>query len=136
MERISIDNGLKSFEIADNEGNVRGVISFNPSDFGFIERAKKVQQDIIKYADTIPEDASEETLVKIDKTVRDKIDELFSSNVSEVIFGNVNCVSFSGGKPLFRKALETLIPIVSKTIVEEMKKIEDHINKYTKGIIK
>ena len=45
-------------------------------------------------------------------------------------------VSFSGGKPLFRKALETLIPIVSKTIVEEMKKSEDHINKYTKGIIK
>lgn len=44
MERISIDNGLKSFEIADNEGNVRGVISFNPSDFGFIERAKKVRR--------------------------------------------------------------------------------------------
>ena len=81
MERISINNGLKSFEIADNEGNVRGIISFNPSDFGFIERAKKVQQDIIKYADTIPEDASEDTLVKIDKVVRKMIDELFNSKV-------------------------------------------------------
>ena len=136
MERISINNGLKSFEIADNEGNVRGIISFNPSDFGFIERAKKVQQDIIKYADTIPEDASEDTLVKIDKVVRKKIDELFNSKVSDIIFGRINCLSFSRGKPLFRTALETLIPIVSKTITEEMKKSEEHINKYTKGIIK
>lgn len=134
MERLVLDNGLKSFEIADNDGNVRGVITFNPSDFGFVDRSKKLMNEINEYVDTLPDDMNEDMLIEIDKIVKEKINVLFGSDVSTVIFGNTNCLSFSDGKPLFHKALEALIPVVTKAIKSEMKAGADSIEKYTEGI--
>lgn len=134
MERLVLDNGLKSFEIADNDGNVRGVITFNPSDFGFIERSKKLQAEIMEYTESIPEKATEDIMNEMDKVIRDKIDKLFASNVSDVIFGKINCLSFVDGIPLAKKALDTIFPVIGKAINAEMKAGADSIEKYMKGI--
>lgn len=134
MNRIIIDDGRKHYEIADSAGNVRGEIAFNPSDFGLIERMKKLQERLTEYIDGIPEDATPEMLYEADLKIREELNTLFDSDVSTVIFGNTNCLTSCGGCSLLEKAIKSLIDIVTIELRNEVKKSNARINKYTKGI--
>lgn len=135
MEKLVIDNGLKSYEIEDANGNVRGIISFNPSDFGFIDRVPVAIKNIEAFKDQIPEDAGADILRQYDELIRKELNTLFGSDICTVIFGDVNCLSMSGGAPLYFKAIETLIPIVVETITKEAEASKERINKYTEGVV-
>lgn len=51
MANIKIETGLKVYDIEDENGNVRGQISFNPSDMNFFERAEKIKEKINELMD-------------------------------------------------------------------------------------
>lgn len=135
MERLVIDNGLKTFEIADNNGNVRGTISFNPKDFGLPERLQKMEADIEEYFKGIEEVNDIDVLNTYDKYIRGKIDAAFGSPVSDVIFGDINCMTITDGVPLYTKALTVIAPIIINSITSEVNKSIDRMNKYTEGVI-
>lgn len=148
MQNLVIDDGLKEFTI---NGDPNRVIRFNPSDLNLLERfdqaektideeQKKLQEDIELKANGEPaenqEDIEEsiEVIRKVNKLIKDQIDFIFDSDVSDVVFGNQSPMSTVKGKPLFERVFDAIRPVLEKEITKEMKASEKRINKYTDQI--
>lgn len=135
MERIIINSGLKSYEIADEEGNVKGVISFNPTDLSIYTKAEK----LVKYIDTAlyriakitAENANNsDILTEIDEHIKNSINDIFGNNASDIVFGNQHSLSLSGGESLALKFILQFMPIMQKNYEQEMRNSKERIAKY------
>ena len=75
MASIKIETGLKTYDIEDEHGNIRGQITLNPKDMGFFSRAQKMRDKILHYMDSIDwnnnDKTDDEILIIFDAT--DKI---------------------------------------------------------------
>ncbi len=142
--RIVIDTGLESYEIADASDKVLGVISFNPRDLNFYGRARRIHGDIVslvREAQQVAKDAESEadatfieTIDRIDKQIRAKLDELAGCNISEVAFGAVHCMSLgSNGRSLCLNLLEGIAGLVEQRFAEQAEKSRAVMNEYTEG---
>ena len=60
-EQLTLDLGLKTFEILDIDGNVAGTIRFNPADPGFVGRWKQAEEKIQSYQKKITDLAASGT---------------------------------------------------------------------------
>ena len=60
-EQITLDLGFKTFEVKDPDGNVAGVVRFNPADPGFVGRWQQVMQKVESYRQKIQEMADSDT---------------------------------------------------------------------------
>lgn len=148
MQNLIIDDGLKEFTI---NGDSNRVIRFNPADLNLLERfdqaekvieeeQKKLQDDIKLKASGEPVEEQEdfeesiEVISKVNKLIKDQIDFIFDSDVSDVVFGNQSPMSTVKGKPLFERVFDAIRPVLEKEITKEMKASEKRINKYTDQI--
>ena len=53
MASIKIETGLKTYDIEDEHGNIRGQITINPKDMSFFGKAQKMRDTILHYMDDI-----------------------------------------------------------------------------------
>ena len=86
IQRITIDTGVKSYEVADLDGNVLGVIRFNPTNTDIVVRLNNLN-DRLQSEDFEKEIAESEavgSLAKMNQRVRDALDEAIGSPVSDV----------------------------------------------------
>lgn len=146
MRNLSFDDGFISLTI-NNDPN--RVISFNPADMGILERiAKSIDviekvtndnQDIKLKNDGTPfEELANiaETVNKVDKTIKEQINYIFNSNISDAVFGNQSALSLCKGVPLWESFLLTIIPVIEEEVMKEKKKSAERIKKYTKQVVK
>lgn len=138
MASIKVVTGLKTYDIEDEHGNVRGQISFNPSDFGFYERANNFYDHMEKMIETIEND---ETLVGVDKiteadrVMKKELNELFGDeHASDVVFGSQNCFNTLNGVSFVERFLNAFMPIIKKEFEKEKKNSQKRIEKYTQGV--
>lgn len=155
MENINFNDGYKEYSI---NGDDTKVVRFNPSDMGILARMDKALSAIadigkelksidapIKNDGTVEfEGADDETLTllkvageqlsDIDKKVRAQIDYLLDSDVSSIAFGNQSCLSMVGGKPLYERFLDALMPIIKKDVEAERNASKKRVEKYTKAV--
>lgn len=143
MASIKIATGLKTYDIEDENGNVRGQISFNPSDTNIIKRATEVQKVIdkcinnAKNLDVKNEEEFVNEVNKIDNTIREQVNYLFDcEDVSDIVFGKQNVLSTLNGKTFVERFLEAFIPIIKKEFENEQKKSQERVNKYVKRVKK
>lgn len=129
MNNLNFDDGYKSFMI-NNDPNK--VIRFNPTDYGMIERIEQSMKiideanmsvnDIELNADGTPVlESASESVSKTSKIIKDQIDYVLGSNVSDIVFGKQSPLSTVKGKPLFERFLECVLPVVQKEIEKEIK---------------
>jgi len=135
MDNLIISSGIKHISIENENGQVTGEISFNPSDVLFAEKFYVVygefQSKLTEYlskaqnldlqkdefdANGMPINAKQgiEFLREVCDFMRGKIDELFGSGASQSIFGdvlNLNTISqfFEGITPYFQTDREKKI---------------------------
>lgn len=146
MRNLSFDDGFISLTI-NNDPN--RVISFNPADMGILERISKSidviekvtndNQDIKLKNDGTPlEELANiaETVNKVDKTIKEQINYIFNSNISDAVFGNQSALSLCKGVPLWESFLLTIIPVIEEEVMKEKKKSAERIKKYTKQVVK
>lgn len=143
MNNLSFDEGYKEFTINNDESR---VIKFNPSDYAIITRlaeAKKTIEDAIKKAGDIEINAEGQAvdfertgdMVKmVDDVIREQVDYIFASKVSDKIFGSQSPMSNIGGEPLFVKVFKCIEPIITDALTEKRKESKKRVEKYTKGI--
>jgi hypothetical protein len=149
MASIKIATGIKSYDIEDQYGNVRGQISFNPSDLNFINRLADMENKINKYMSeyekkrslTVSDesvasdsDSGLEALDEIsfyDAQIKRVIDETFDDNVSEIIFGKESCFNMYRGKTFVERFIESILPVIEKDTDVALKSMEKHVSKYT-----
>lgn len=134
MNNLSFDVGYKEYSINGDESR---ILRINTSDMNFITRMNKAEKELQKIADKCNSATAEnaiETLSYLDNEVRKQINYVFDGDVSDIIFGNTNCISISGGKPIFENFLEAVLPIIKEDISTEQKKIERKVSKYTSKV--
>lgn len=145
MNNLNFDDGLKEFTL-NNDPN--RVIRFNPSDINLLNRFNQAQKTIneeqtkIKQDITLKENGEPETeqedyknaLEVINKTnqlIKDQIDFIFDSKVSDAVFGNQSPLSTVNGKPFFERFFIAVKPLMESEITKEQKASKKRISKYT-----
>lgn len=138
MASIKVSTGLKVYDIEDENGNVRGQISFNPSDLGFYDRATQFYDDMQTMIDSIENDDSIVGMEKVsaaDKMMKEKLNQLFDDeNASKVVFGNQNCFNTLNGVSFVERFLNAFMPIIKKEFEKEQKNSQKRVEKYTKVV--
>ena len=138
MASIKVSTGLKVYDIEDENGNVRGQISFNPSDLGFYDRATQFYDDMQTMIDSIENDDSIVGMEKVsaaDKMMKEKLNQLFDDeNASKVVFVNQNCFNTLNGVSFVERFLNAFMPIIKKEFEKEQKSSQKRIEKYTKAV--
>ena len=138
MASIKVSTGLKVYDIEDENGNVRGQISFNPSDLGFYDRATQFYDDMQTMVDSIENDDSIVGMEKVsvaDKMMKEKLNQLFDDeNASKVVFGNQNCFNTLNGVSFVERFLNAFMPIIKKEFEKEQKNSQKRGEKYTKAV--
>jgi hypothetical protein len=144
MQNLSFDDGYKEFSINGDESR---IIRFNPADFSIIERIK-VAYDEIEKATNLKEDIelnpdgtavdelgqAAEIVKSINDTIKNQIDYIFNSPVSEAAFGNQSPLGMVKGIPLYERFLNAIIPVVEKEVKSEMAASQKRISKYTSQV--
>ncbi len=141
MEQIKFNLGLKEYEICDERGNIRGIISFNPSDYGLMTRATELV-DIVENRLKMIADMNEEYLderkitdfiKEADIEIKQGINRLFDDeNTSNIVFGNQLVFTTVNGDTLVERFLNVFVPIIKKEVEKEQEKSRKKMEKYTK----
>lgn len=144
MASIKIATGIKTYDIEDQEGNVRGQMKFNPSDVNFIKRLSEMEAKIDDYLEAYANRSAElgddesnmETilneLVDYDRAIKTIINETFEDeNLSNVVFGTESCFNIYNGKTFVERFVEGIVPVIKEDVEKATASIDDKISKYT-----
>lgn len=142
MSSIKLITGLKTYDIEDENGNIRGQISFNPSDVNFYPRAQKVAKHIEDIIDSIShiegDDVEIASIIEdCDNKIKSEINMLFGDdNTSNVVFGSQNCLNVLNGETFVERFLTAFMPIIEEETKKEVAKAQSRIDAYTKQVVK
>ena len=139
MRSLNFNTGIKEFDI---NGDKNKIIRIDTTDINLGQRIEKAQKELEKIAKKYEivvksgklEKKPFEVMTKYDKLVREQIDYMFDSPVSEIVFGNTNSLSVCGGNPLFENFLNAILPEIENDINEEQKNSAKRIEKYTSQV--
>lgn len=144
MNNLSFEEGYKEFTV---NGDPTRIVRFNPADFGMLERFEIARGNISiaekEIGTDVEIDAAGEPIdeltraagivTRINKIVREQIDFIFNSPVSDVVFGNQSPLSMVGGVPFFQRFLNAAEPFIEKELKAEQAASQKRVSKYTKG---
>lgn len=141
MAVIKIETGLKTYDIEDENGNIRGQITINPKDMGFFGRAQKMRGTILNHMNDLDikdNTKSDKEIIEIfDKTdlmIKQEIDNLFGEGTSAVIFGHQSSLSTINGITFVERFLSAFMPIIQEEFKKEMENSSDRIDKYVSQV--
>ena len=117
-------------------GDSNKMLELNISDLGIIKRLEKgyeaLQSEMSKVGELNPEDEKfTEKLEDIDKMMRDQIDYIFDSNVSEICASNGTMYDPWNGQVRFEHIIDTLLGLYEKNINDEYRKMKNRVRKHT-----
>lgn len=142
MQNININEGFKYFSINNDENR---VICFNPSDINIISRIQKAAEalenitaeDIKLKADGTPTVISAaEAVEDISRRIKEQIDFIFDSPVSDTVFRNQSPLSSVGGVPFYERFLEAVIPVIQREVSLEKQASLERADKYIRAVKK
>lgn len=131
MQSLNFDDGLKRLAI---NGDENRVIVVNPTDIGVLSRYKEKSPEFEKLS--AESGNSEEIPDILDKKVREFVDYIIGSPVSEIVFGKTNCLSMSGGQTVFENFFTAYMEYMEPEIKAEYERSKNRIKKYTQQLPK
>ena len=143
MKNLSFNDGKESFKI-NNDPN--RVIRFNPADPEIINRILGVQKDFQNYKldesielnpDGTPKSGLEKEgayVAEFTKTMRKIFNDIFNSDVYDIIFDGQSPFCIVGQKYLFEEVLDGLINIMQPAIDKYTKENDKKMRVYLKDV--
>lgn len=131
---LIFDEGFKEFNI---NGDPNRVIKFNPTDISIIERAQKVKREIGKEVEKLDsleindDEAMAQAVEQVNKIIKEKINYIFGSDVSDTVFGLQSPLASANGTTLAERFIAAALPVIQKEIEDENKKSKARVSKYT-----
>ena len=133
-------NAVQKTKIRIN-GDNNAILELNLSDLRIADRLEKgyakLQQNIKKITEIDTEDENvnvSKTLNEIDKDMRDVVDYIFDTNVSEICCKDGTMFDLKNGTYRFEGILEALTRLYSETLNSEYKamkrRVQDKVNAY------
>lgn len=141
MSRIKLATGIKTYEIENENGEILGVIKFNPSDVNLYKRveqfekdAEEIEAELNECLENNDEDTLKVAMVKADAKFKQSIDDMLGKGTSEIVFGKQNVFNTLDGVTFLERFLIAIIPIIKADIEASSKAKEQKISKYT-GVV-
>lgn len=141
MSKIKLATGIKTYEIENENGEILGVIKFNPSDVNLYKRveqfekdAQEIEAELNECVENDDEDTLKAAMVKADAKFKQSIDDMLGNGTSEIVFGKQNVFNTLDGVTFLERFLIAIIPIIKADIEASSKAKEQKISKYT-GIV-
>lgn len=134
MPELRFDMGLKTYAIND-----KCEVSFNPTDFSFMERVfatfdamDKLQS---RHEQEQQEDMSPRELFASaraqDQEMRKLVDSIFDQPVCEVLFGDMNLYALADGLPVWCNLVFSIMDEMDGSYVKEQERTNPRLAKYT-----
>lgn len=139
MAKLQINTGAKSYEIEDENGKLLGVITIYPNDFNLGKRVKDAEKNILTLLEKAELIANNESrsnediandIYDLDCKIKEQLDYMFNSNVSETVFKGLNCLNLNKGKYFAERFLEMIVPVITNELEASVKASSNRINKY------
>ena len=131
---LKVNTGMVKVPVIDEDGEELGFIRFNPTDADIIKRYQEVAKYFMGLREEIGDEATVESLITVSDKVKEKLDFLFNSKVSETLF--LKCSPFTmmedGNFYLFvvMDAIEALISQIMDDRIAKLRKIEEATKEY------
>ena len=135
--KITINTGFKTYDLVNEKDELRGRISFNPSDVNITQRYKKVVEDLEKMnVGEKPSNESEdliESIRKVDEIIYEKINYLTNVDIAETLFSIMGPFSpMPTGQYFVEYIMEVIGNIITQETGARVKKMNKRIQKHTK----
>jgi len=136
---IVVDDGRIAVPISNTLGEKVGTFYFNPADIGIVDRFRVASErftEVVEPLNELPDDSTIDdkvvALTEARKRLYEVCDYLFGGNLSEAFFGSVDPFSPIEGTFYCEKALNAVAEFVSNRFEMEAKKVNAHVEKYTR----
>lgn len=130
MNKIIVDDGLKTYTIENKRGDYLGEFTFNPSDTNIITRHEEVIEFINNL--TLPENEDKESIKETEKLLKEKIDYLLNADTSQTFFKICGPLTpLVSGETFVENIIAAIGTVIEKEMGVRMKKANERINKYT-----
>lgn len=130
---LKID-GIKKTAFRIN-GDNNSILELNLSDLNLADRLKtgfdKIQEELTRISKLSDDADATAELKKADKIMREQLDYIFDSNVSEVCGKGGSMYDVKDGSYRFEHILTALIKLYDKNINAEYEKMKKRIQKHT-----
>lgn len=130
---IKINNGLKIYDIEDQNGNIIGQFNINPTDAGMVKRyseSLKSFEDIKK--EYINKEAGVETFVELQERVVNELCNIVGNDSVKVFFEVMGAFSLQDGKLYFEQVYEIIGNIIQEEGKKQKAKMRKRIEDYGK----
>jgi len=129
---LKVDTGLQHVKVKDAKGNVIGEFDIIPTDSNMVKRYASVAEFFDKLS--LPQNPTDEQLIKASDDVCDQFDYLLGDGVSEGLFGKCGPFTLlSNGDLFFENVLDGIAGMLSKASEERAKKKLNKIKMATAG---
>lgn len=133
MQNISINSGLKTYDIQNQDGEVIGQFTFNPFDTGLIYRVGVFEEKLKRALQKKIKDAK--GLGELEALIKKEIDRLFKAPVSKTFFGIMGPLSpMPGGECFAEVVVGELVTIVKAereaVLKKDVEKMEEYLKDY------
>ena len=123
---ITIDYGYRTYELCDPDGNVLGVLRFNPSDPGFVGRWEQLKGKAERLIQEEPQ--TPEQIAEYDSSLKAMLDEAFAAPVSAVLFQGLSCFALcEDGSFVLEHILNALEPVIRDALERAAKSSDARI---------
>lgn len=133
--KIIINDGLKTYDIENQDGKLLGQFSFNPSDTNIIHRYNDVVKSLEEFAKQIDkkEEAEiEDVLNEVEPLIFEKIDFLLNANISEKFFSIMGPFSpLESGKYYIESVIDAIGQAIQQETGKRVEKMNGKIKKHT-----
>lgn len=129
MNKIIVDDGLKTYTIENKRGDYLGEFTFHPTDTNIIRR----HEEVIDFINNLQqEDYSEENITKVENDLKEKIDYLLNANVAETFFKICGPLTpLPSGETFVENIITAIGNVIEKEMGVNTKKANARISKYT-----
>ena len=130
--KLTLDRGLKIYEVEDIDGTPLGTTKINPADLGIVGRLAQTRDNLAAMAEKINDNIDPKMLNEIDANVKAEINNIFNSDVAPIFFGSVSALALcDDGTMVFEKVLNAIAPIIEDAVGDAMKASQKRMEKYT-----
>lgn len=134
MERLKIETGSKSYEIADESGNVLGVFTFVPSDTNLIPRYNEMINKLEAYAAQVENTVfTEETFVRVQDDVVDIVSAFVGEDMRDTFFSKIGAFTPTTSGLYVENVIMAIGAAIEKETRSRMKKLDKRLNQYLEG---
>ena len=131
---LRIDQGVRRYEVKDQDGTLIGEVRFNPADLGMAARAEEAKNTLSALVESIPPDAGVEILSEIDQKVKAQFDYIFGSPVSAVFFSGVSSLAVcADGSLVMENVMEAIGPIIEEAQRAALEASSKRVTKHTRA---